>query len=139
MFILKQIELFMQWCKCGVYKPVIRCHSEVWNFRNKFCEQISRVKFDMIVIFYYNNITNCWFHRRKCSSYAWYCTKNFCTNAHCMSDIQNMSQSHVHMAVSLRFRDTTDKFILMTMRCWSSYQGCHHYYYLPPETYKQLQ
>jgi len=35
-FILKQIELFMQWCKCGVYKPVIRCHFEVWNFRNKF-------------------------------------------------------------------------------------------------------
>ena len=139
MFILKQIELFMQWCKCGVYKPVIRCHSEVWNFRNKFCEQISRVKFDMIVIFYYNNITNCWFHTRKCSSYAWYCTKNFCTNAHCMSDIQNMSQSHVQMAVSLCFRDTTDKLILMTMSCWSSHQGCHHYYYLPPETYKQLQ
>ena len=56
-----------------------------------------------------------------------------------MSDIQSMSQLHVQMAVSLRFCDTTDKLILMKMSCWSSHQGCHHYYYLPPETNKQLQ
>ena len=77
MFILKQIELTMQWCNCGVYKLIICCHSEVWNFGNKFSYQILRVKFDMIVIFYCNNITNCWFRTSKCPSYAWYCTKHF--------------------------------------------------------------
>ena len=57
MFILKQIELTVQCCNCGIYKPVICCHSEVWNFGNKFYEQILRVTFDMI--FYCNIITNC--------------------------------------------------------------------------------
>ena len=36
----------MQWCNCCVYNCVTCCRSEVWNFGNKFYEQILRVKFD---------------------------------------------------------------------------------------------
>ena len=49
MFILKQIEFSMHWFNWYI-KLIIYCHSEVWNFGNKFSYQILGVKFDMIVI-----------------------------------------------------------------------------------------
>ena len=64
MFILNQIELSMQWLNCGIYKLIICCHSEVWNFGNKFSDQIVRVKFYMVVIFLFNKNAHLQLYRK---------------------------------------------------------------------------
>ena len=75
----------MQWCNCGVYKCVTCCRSEVWNFGNKFCEQILRVKFDES---YFITSTAGSTQENVLLMHGTAQRIPFCTNAHCMSDIQ---------------------------------------------------